>query len=218
MKNEADITIPDFIDDFEQLCTYVENRLQNRHPITYTHMTHYLRKAAVLIPLYSKQGQTHILFTKRTDKVEHHKGQISFPGGMQDPQDKTLEKTALRETWEEMGIQKRDVRVLGRTDNFLTNTRFLVTPFVGRIPYPYGFIINEDEIDRVIEVPLRNLLDPNIFEIKQIEHDKIMWDIHYYFYNGDMIWGVTGFLLSNFLSIVFDMERMPSEKSYDSSR
>jgi 8-oxo-dGTP pyrophosphatase MutT (NUDIX family) len=206
------------IDDFEQLCTYIENCLTNRHLKSYTYMDNYIRTAAVLIPLYSKGGHTYVLFTKRTDKVEHHKGQISFPGGMHDKEDGALENTALRETWEEMGIHPSDIKILGRTDNFLTNTRFLVSPFVGRIPYPYDYIVNEDEIDRIIEVPLRALLDPQIFKIKQIERDGIIWDLHYYFYNSDMIWGVTGFLVSNFLSIVFDMDRMPSEKSYDSNR
>jgi 8-oxo-dGTP pyrophosphatase MutT (NUDIX family) len=136
---------------------------------------------------------------------------------MHDAEDNNLQVTALRETWEEMGIHKRDITILGRTDKFLTNTGFLVNPFVGRFPYPYEFKINKDEIARVIEVPLRNLLNPNIFKMKQIKKDGILWDIHYYFYNNEMIWGVTGFLLSNFLSIIFGLQRMPSNTSYDSA-
>ena len=85
----------------------------------------------------------------------------------------------------------------------------MVTPYVGYFPYPYEYKINADEIDRVIEVPLSHLLNPKIFEIKPWVRDGIKWNIHYYNYNGDIIWGVTGFLLSNFLSIVFDLDRLP---------
>jgi 8-oxo-dGTP pyrophosphatase MutT (NUDIX family) len=203
------------IDDFDALCSFISERLSGRNLKSYTYPNDSSRKAAVLIPLYHKNDQTHLLFTKRTEKVEHHKGQISFPGGMHDAEDSDLEVTALRETWEEMGIHDRDITILGRTDKFLTNTGFMVSPFVGRFPYPYDFIINEDEIARVIEVPLRDLLNPDIFKMKQIKKDGILWDIHYYFYNNEMIWGVTGFLLSNFLSLIFELQRMPSKTSYD---
>src|SRR4030043_2421980 len=79
-----------------------------------------LKKAAVLIPLFKKDGEYYILFTRRTDTVEHHKGQISFPGGRQDKKDKNLLATALREAEEEMGIRKKDARILGELDDVST--------------------------------------------------------------------------------------------------
>ena len=149
-----------------------------------------------------------MLFTKRTDKVEHHKGQISFPGGTYDSGDIDLKDTALRETWEEMGIKANDITILGRTDNFLTNTNFMVSPFVAHFPYPYPFIVNEDEISGVLEVPISHLINPDIFKIQKWKRNGILWDIHFYEFNGENIWGVTGFLLSNFLSLVFGLSRM----------
>ena len=84
----------------------------------------------------------------------------------------------------------------------------MVTPFVGYFSYPYPFIVNEDEITSVIEVPLNDLLKPEIFRIEKWERNGFLWDVHFYQYNGENIWGVTGFLLSNFLSIVFGLSRM----------
>ena len=193
----------------DEFYNYVAQRLAEHRPKTYRFARVSERKAAVLIPFFFKDGGPHLLFTKRTDTVEHHKGQISFPGGMFDPADADLQETALRETWEEMGIRTEDIAILGRTDNFLTNTHFLVTPYVGYFPYPYPYNINPDEIAHTIEVPLEVLLKPDIFEMRRWERDGVVWNIHYYHYLDEMIWGVTGFLLSNLLSIVFGLERMP---------
>ena len=186
----------------------VRENLANRDIKTYKYADVQSRNAAVLIPLFFKNQEPHILFTKRTDKVEHHKGQMSFPGGMKDNSDKDLLDTALRETWEEMGIRAEDITILGRTDNFLTNTNFMVTPYVGYFPYPYPYNINDDEISSILEVPLSHLLNPNIFRIEKWKRNGVLWDVHFYDYIGENIWGVTGFLLSNFLSIVFNFSRM----------
>ncbi len=163
--------------------------------------------AAVLFPFYFKEGQPYLLFTKRTDLVEHHKGQISLPGGRKDEQDPNLLQTALRETEEEIGLNPQDIRILGQTDRFLTNTSYFITPFVGLIPYPYEFTLSTSEIEYLIEVPFLHLLDDNNFEIKRYSKDGINWVLHYYYFNHEVIWGVTGFLLSNLLSIVFDFDR-----------
>jgi 8-oxo-dGTP pyrophosphatase MutT (NUDIX family) len=128
---------------------------------------------------------------------------------MHDKNDESLLGTALRETWEEMGIHSDDIYILGYADNFLTNTNFMVTPFVGYFPYPYDYTINHDEIAQVIEVPISFLLNPDIFEIQRWERNGILWDLHFYHYNSEPIWGVTGFLLSNFLSIVFGLPHIP---------
>ena len=200
----------DYFINPEKLYKYIEEKLSSHQHTVYKYADVRYRHAAVLIPLFFKNGEVHLLFTKRTDKVETHKGQISFPGGMADKSDDKLRETALRETWEEMGIKSSDIKLLGKTDKFLTNTNFMVTPYVGHFPYPYEFKISEDEIERVIEVPLSQLIKPEIFEIKPWVRDGIKWNIHYYNYNGDVIWGVTGFLLSNFLQIVFEINRFKS--------
>ncbi|MGD8625868.1 MAG: CoA pyrophosphatase, partial [Anaerolineae bacterium] len=89
--------------------------------------------AAVLIPLLYKEGEWHVAVTQRTHDVEHHKGQISFPGGACEPGDADLQATALRETWEEIGVPPETVEVLGTLDDFETISHFVVTPFVGVI-------------------------------------------------------------------------------------
>jgi 8-oxo-dGTP pyrophosphatase MutT (NUDIX family) len=194
-----------------QLENHLKEKLSNHKQRTFAYTSLNGVDAAVLIPLFFKEGEAYLLFTKRTDKVEHHKGQISFPGGRMDDTDDDLLITALRETEEEVGINPSDITVLGQTDRFLTNTHYLVTPFVGSFDYPYDYQVNYDEIDRLIEVPLSHLLHDDDFQIKPYEIKGQTWQIHYYDYDGDTIWGVTGFLLSNFLSIVFDLPRQTSQ-------
>lgn len=109
--------------------------------------------AAVLLPIFYKAGEAHILLTMRTDQVSHHKGQISFPGGKSEPNDQSLAETALRESWEEVGLRREDVRLIGQMKPMPTLTRFWVHPFVGLIPYPYAFEVNPGEIATLIEVP-----------------------------------------------------------------
>lgn len=191
----------------ENLKHHLEKILSNHTPQKYIFKKVKSKPAAVLIPIYFKNDEAHILFTKRTEIVEHHKGQISFPGGSRDPDDIDLEYTALRETEEEVGIKKQDIQIVGQTDIFLTNTHFLVTPYVGFFGYPYSFSVSENEIDRLIGVPLSHFFDEQNFEVKPFKKENYKWLIHYYYFNHDVIWGVTGFLLSNFLSIAFGLNR-----------
>lgn len=212
MKNSVKEEWIELFSDSQKLYRHIENILQSREQKSFIYKQSISRPAAVLIPLFFKNRQAHLLFTKRTSKVATHKGQISFPGGSKDDTDPDLKFTALRETEEEVGIFSYDIKVLGMTDIFLTNTDFLVTPFAGWFNYPYDFNINKDEIERLIEVPLAHLLQEEVFSIRPVERDGVKWNVHYYNFNGDIIWGVTGFLLSNFLSIVFGLNRSLAER------
>ena len=195
--------------DKEALQNYITEKLARHKPDRYLYKDPQgAVPAAVLIPLFFKHGSAHILFTKRSENLSQHKGQISFPGGGVDAADNSLKAAALRETREEVGLNEHDVRILGQTDVFLTNSDYIVTPFAGMIPHPYVYRINAAEIDRLIEVPLELLLTDSNFFIKQRKHKGYLWHIHYYTYKQDVIWGVTGFLLSNFLSIVFGLNRV----------
>src|SRR5215216_7838577 len=98
-----------------------------------------LKCAAVLIPIVWHDDEWHLLFTRRTDIVESHKGQVSFPGGACDEGETTPEETALREAEEEIGIQPDNVRVLGTLANLVTITYFRVTPVVGVVQWPAVF-------------------------------------------------------------------------------
>ena len=98
-----------------------------------------LTPAAVMVLLYPKDGEYCILLNKRSEQVEHHKGEISFPGGARDPEDRDSLETALRETEEEMGIKRDDITVLGEMDEVATRSQFRVQVFTGTIEYPYKF-------------------------------------------------------------------------------
>ncbi len=119
-----------------------------------------LSPAAVLLLFYLKDGEYCILFNKRSETVEHHKGEISFPGGTKDPIDEDFLATALREAEEEMGIRPQDVAVLGQLDDVATRSQYGVKVFVGTIPYPYSFRPSSDEIAEVLEVPFKFLTSP----------------------------------------------------------
>jgi 8-oxo-dGTP pyrophosphatase MutT (NUDIX family) len=98
-----------------------------------------LRRAAVLVPFLWLHEQWHLLFTRRTDTVQSHKGQVSFPGGAADAEDSSPEHTAVRETHEEIGLQPQDITILGRLQDLPTVTNYLVTPVVAHIPWPVVF-------------------------------------------------------------------------------
>src|SRR5207249_6224816 len=110
--------------------------------------------AAILILVCDREGEPHVVFTERTTHVEHHKGQISFPGGACDDSDDCLETTALRETFEEIGVRPEDVRILGQLDDMVTISNFRVTPYVGTIhsEQEYEFVLNDHEVERIVQV------------------------------------------------------------------
>lgn len=162
--------------------------------------------AAVLVPLFEKEGSCHILFTKRTEQVKHHKGQISFPGGVFDDEDSDLKRTALREVFEEIGLEEKDVQILGILDDIVTTSEFIVTPFVGIFPYPYPFQTSHIEIAELIEVPLAPLLDPNCFGEKEILDSGLRRIVESYQYQHHNIWGATARILKQFLDLIASPE------------
>ena len=117
--------------------------------------------AAVLAPLFFQEGeQAHLLFTQRTLTLKDHRGQISFPRGVQHPGDPDLLSTALRETREEIGLDPRVVELLGALAPVATMTGYHINPFLGLIPHPYDFHPNPQEVERLLLLPLEELFDP----------------------------------------------------------
>ena len=158
--------------------------------------------AAVLIPLLSKNGEWYVLVTQRTQHVEHHKGQISFPGGACDPDDADLQATALRETFEEIGVPPESVEILGALDDFVTVTDFVVSPFVGVIPHPLAYRLNGREVDAVIEVPISYLRDRAHLRVEQREYQGRVHDVLFWDYGSHVIWGATARILKSFLDLL----------------
>jgi 8-oxo-dGTP pyrophosphatase MutT (NUDIX family) len=117
------------------------------------------KPSAVLVPIYYQGGGNHIIFTRRTQLVKYHKGEISFPGGGFFPEDGTLLTTALRESFEEIGLRPEDVEVLGELDDVPTRgSNYIITPFVGSILSEYRFKLSDFETAEILEVPLQALL------------------------------------------------------------
>jgi len=139
------------------------------------------------------------LFTKRTEAVEHHKGQISFPGGGQHPEDANLWETAVRETEEEIGVPREAIRILGALPKLVTVTDFEVSPFVGAIPYPVEFRHGTGEVEEIIEIPLAYLLDPMVVEEVMLKWKGRDVKTLVYHYRGHAIWGATARILADFL-------------------
>src|SRR5574341_2105132 len=162
------------------------------------------RRAAVLIPLFAERGELRVLFTRRTETVEHHKGQISFPGGAADRQDPDAPATALRETEEELGIPRDRVHVLGVLDDLLAAVSgFIITPVVGTIPYPFPLRVNEAEIAEVFAVPLGVFRDPARLRVEQRERGGERIDVYFYTHGPHEIWGVTARIMKSFIDAVF---------------
>ncbi|OGO22709.1 MAG: hypothetical protein A2144_06685 [Chloroflexi bacterium RBG_16_50_9] len=167
------------------------------------HMTDPSRvPSAVLVPVYREKEQYHILFIKRTEKVNVHRGQISFPGGTREERDSTLLDTALRECEEETGLHARDVDILGELDDEVTTTsNYIVTPFVALIPWPYQFKPSPEEVQEIIGIPI-----PELLEKKCLHHNTEILngkEISSYAYHcqGNVIWGATARILKKFLDI-----------------
>jgi 8-oxo-dGTP pyrophosphatase MutT (NUDIX family) len=170
-----------------------------------------LRRAAVLVPLFLADGRVHVLLTKRTETVEHHKGQVSLPGGSSDAGDADAVATALRETEEELGIPPHRVRVLGVLDDVPTFiSGFVVTPVVGVIPHPLDLRISADEISEILIVPLDTFQDPSRVRVEERERDGERVQLFFYHHEGHEIWGATARILKGFVEQVFGSER-PSE-------
>ncbi|MSQ51131.1 MAG: CoA pyrophosphatase [Betaproteobacteria bacterium] len=154
-----------------------------------------LRAASVLIPVIERDAGLTVLFTRRTDHLQAHAGQISFPGGGAEPADASPIATALRETEEEIGLHPRHIEILGSLEEHPTVTGYRVTPVVGLVAPPFDLRLDEFEVAEIFEVPLAFLLDPvnhrrdsMIREGRRREFDAVPYGPHY-------IWGATAAML-----------------------
>lgn len=151
-----------------------------------------VKPAAVLVPIFKKEEAYYVVLTKRTGEVEHHKQQISFPGGAYDEVDGSLENTALRESKEEIGLNPENVHVLGTLDDVKTYTsKYIITPFIAFIPYPYKFKKNDKEVEEIIEIPVSVLFEKDNKD-KRNKH---------FVYEKHVIWGATGMILKQLIDL-----------------
>lgn len=163
-----------------------------------------LTSAAVLVLLYEKDGEYCVLLNERSEQVEHHRGEISFPGGAEDPKDRDFLDTALRETEEEMGIDRAQITILGQLDDIVTNSRFHVRVFVGSIPQHHQFKPSAIEIAEVLEVPITLLQDPANLRVETRWEDSTPVTSYSYAYKEHLIFGATARILRQFLELLAD--------------
>jgi 8-oxo-dGTP pyrophosphatase MutT (NUDIX family) len=167
--------------------------------------------AGVLLLLYDADGETHLLFTKRTELVEHHKGEICFPGGRQEAGDADLFATAVRETFEEVGIQPAHVERIGQLNDIVSRgSNFVISPFVGFLTasHPYHYSHADHEVDEILEIPLAHLLDETNggLELRHLDGKDV--EMRFYRFHGHVIWGATARILAQFLGLLSDSGKL----------
>ena len=160
------------------------------------------RRACVLIPLVRTNGHWSILFSRRSPNLAAHSGQVAFPGGAVE-EGEALESAATREAEEEVGIPRGRVALIGRLDDLITNSVFLVAPFVGVIDERIEYVLQETEVEEVFEVPVDALLQPSQPDVRYVSFRARQYPAYFYRYEQYEIWGLTGRILKAFLDLVW---------------
>jgi 8-oxo-dGTP pyrophosphatase MutT (NUDIX family) len=150
--------------------------------------------AAVLVPVVMSDAPG-ILLTKRTSHLSAHAGQVSFPGGRIDPEDSGPEAAALREAWEEIGLDSASVQVLGRMADHVTGTGYRITPVLGLLPPNLRYQLSAHEVESVFELPMSVVLDPTAPK-RQRQHVRGVWRDYWVWPHPEhYIWGATAAIL-----------------------
>lgn len=154
-----------------------------------------VKEAAVLVPLVHHAENVNVLLTQRTAHLEDHAGQISFPGGRVEPSDTSREETALRETEEEIGLDRSRVTLLGRLPDYEIPSGFRITPVVGWIEAPFELHPDAFEVEAVFEAPLEHFLNPANYQRREY---RFRGRHRHYLaipFEGRYIWGATAGIL-----------------------
>jgi 8-oxo-dGTP pyrophosphatase MutT (NUDIX family) len=165
-------------------------------------------RAAVLVLFVYREGTPRLVFAKKSEDVPHHKGQFSFPGGVVRDADGSAIEAAIREAREEIGLDPGAVEVLGLFDDVPTTvTNFVITPVLGLARGEPTFRPDGREIERVIEIPLAHLLQPDAFREEQWEREGVRRPVLFVNYGEDVVWGTTGRILRELLDALFPETR-----------
>ena len=158
------------------------------------------KTAAVMLLIFGEPNQdSRLVFTRRNSKLKNHAGQISFPGGRQDHGEE-LQDTAVRETEEEIGIRRHDIRIAGALDSvYIPPSDFTIHPFVGCYAGFPHFKKSDEEVAEVIDASINHLLEPETLKFGEVQAPGGPVDVDYYDVDGHQIWGATAIVLNEFL-------------------
>ena len=174
----------------------------------YTEVEDSCLKAGVLILIYPIQNRQHLILTRRTEKLERHQAQISFPGGRQE-HGETLEQTAQRETREELGIHPESIEIIGQlTPLYIPPTNYCIYPFVAQAEAKPLFTPSTFEVAEILEIPLVHLLDSQTVckEIWPLHGQNV--EVPFYYFKGHKIWGATAMVLAELLEVIPPLEEL----------
>ncbi len=161
-----------------------------------------LTPSAVLMILFGRDEDIHFLLTKRARSLTNHSGEISFPGGVRAATDRSLMETALRETREEVGIDRDALELVGRLDDYATVTGFRIAPFVATLDGAVRYCANPHEVAAVLEVPLDIFLTSDHLTVERGILNGEERTIYFYHYGDHIIWGATAFILHRFVFLL----------------
>jgi len=172
------------------------------------------REAGVLAPVIEHKGEREqgysVLFTKRSEQLGEHPGQMSFPGGGREPHDTDLQATALRESHEEIGLRPAEATVVGSLDDIETSTHYLVRPFVATVP-DRQYTPDHNEVAKIVRLPVAELIDPENYESERREHPEYgPIRIHFFHVDGYIVWGATGEMVAQLLELTTDWRIPPA--------
>ncbi|MDE0653729.1 MAG: CoA pyrophosphatase [bacterium] len=187
--------------DLEMLRDRIRNRSRPQEPASSR------RLSAVLIPLYTHQDELHVILTRRAAHLRTHSHEVAFPGGGREPGDADLWETALRETHEEIGLDPAAAVPIGELDPFFTvGSDSLVHSYVAELPAgrPGGLRPDPAEVEKILQVPLRDLLEPDVYRQELWPRDGTMRPINFFEIPGDTIWGATAAILRQLLVIAVE--------------
>ncbi len=165
-----------------------------------------LREAAVLVPIVERPEGLTMMLTQRTDHLDHHPGQISFPGGHIEDDDASPEDAALREAEEEVGLERTHVEIIGRLDQYVTRTGFSITPIVGLIDPSHSVSADEFEVADIFEVPLAFLLDANNHRRDSRIYKGTKREFYAMPFGDYYIWGATAGMIRNLYDVLIEVQ------------